>query len=228
KLDVCSYKMTKINIQKISDVVRSVNNQVEEALLWMFKTEMSNGSNAATLLLVCDDLFPGSGDHHGENILFDSFTGEYLHVDFNCLFSKVHSHKSDYCQIQPFINIKNESLFLIFLASVLKTFLHDPLVEWSKQGKGLSKAQANETGEIVNEKRKTELTTAHSGPIKPNVCFLRFSVRLKPMCLTSSSTCRNKVLGFPLSIEGHVHYLIQEATDDKLLCQMYLGWGPYL
>lgn len=39
---------------------------------------------------------------------------------------------------------------------------------------------------------------------------------------------RNKVLGLPLSIAGHVHYLIQEATDDKLLCQMYLGWGPYL
>lgn len=43
-------------------------------------------------------------------------------------------------------------MFLIFPASVLKTFLHDPLVEWSKQAKGLSKAQANETGEIVNEK----------------------------------------------------------------------------
>lgn len=39
---------------------------------------------------------------------------------------------------------------------------------------------------------------------------------------------RNKVLGLPLSIAGHVHYLIQEATDDNLLCQMYLGWGPYL
>lgn len=38
------------------------------------------------------------------------------------------------------------------MLSVLKTFLHDPLVEWSKQSKGLSKAQANETGEIVNEK----------------------------------------------------------------------------
>lgn len=39
---------------------------------------------------------------------------------------------------------------------------------------------------------------------------------------------RNKVVGLPLSIEGHVHYLIQESTDDKMLCQMYLGWGPYL
>ena len=31
----------------------------------------------------------GLGDRHGENILFDSLTGECLHVDFNCLFNKV-------------------------------------------------------------------------------------------------------------------------------------------
>lgn len=31
----------------------------------------------------------GLGDRHGENILFDSFTGESVHVDFNCLFNKV-------------------------------------------------------------------------------------------------------------------------------------------
>lgn len=36
--------------------------------------------------------------------------------------------------------------------SVLKTFLHDPLVEWSKPVKGHSKAPLNETGEVVNEK----------------------------------------------------------------------------
>lgn len=29
------------------------------------------------------------GDRHGENILFDSTTGDTLHVDFNCLFEKV-------------------------------------------------------------------------------------------------------------------------------------------
>lgn len=46
----------------------------------------------------------------------------------------------------------NISIF-IFPPSVLKTFLHDPLVEWSKPAKGgLSRTQANETGEIVNEK----------------------------------------------------------------------------
>lgn len=33
----------------------------------------------------------GLGDRHGENILFDSLTGECVHVDFNCLFNKVRS-----------------------------------------------------------------------------------------------------------------------------------------
>ena len=30
----------------------------------------------------------GLGDRHGENILFDSTTGDAVHVDFNCLFKK--------------------------------------------------------------------------------------------------------------------------------------------
>ncbi|KAM9708676.1 serine/threonine-protein kinase ATR isoform 1-T1 [Menidia menidia] len=172
----------------------------------------------------------GLGDRHGENILFDSFTGECVHVDFNCLFNK--GETFDVPEVVPFRLTQNmvhamgpmgtEGLFRQAcevtlrlmrdqrepLMSVLKTFLHDPLVEWSKQGKGL-KAQANETGEIVNEKAKT------------HVCDIE--QRLQGVIKS-----RNKVLGLPLSIEGHVHYLIQEATDDKLLCQMYLGWGPYL
>ncbi|XP_049452852.1 serine/threonine-protein kinase ATR [Epinephelus fuscoguttatus] len=173
----------------------------------------------------------GLGDRHGENILFDSFTGECVHVDFNCLFNK--GETFDVPEVVPFRLTQNmvhamgpmgiEGLFRQAcevtlrlmrdqrepLMSVLKTFLHDPLVEWSKQAKGLSKAQANETGEIVNEKAKT------------HVCDI--DQRLQGVIKS-----RNKVLGLPLSIEGHVHYLIQEATDDKMLCQMYLGWGPYL
>lgn len=30
----------------------------------------------------------GLGDRHGENILFDSMSGDTVHVDFNCLFNK--------------------------------------------------------------------------------------------------------------------------------------------
>ncbi|KAJ8409535.1 hypothetical protein AAFF_G00229360 [Aldrovandia affinis] len=173
----------------------------------------------------------GLGDRHGENILFDSLTGESVHVDFNCLFNKGETFEVP--EVVPSRLTQNmvhamgpmgtEGLFRQAcevtirlmrdqrepLMSVLKTFLHDPLVEWSKPVKGSSKTQANESGEILNEKAKTHV--------------LDIEQRLQGVIKS-----RNKVLGLPLSIEGHVHYLIQEATDDNNLCQMYLGWGPYL
>ncbi|KAM9030987.1 serine/threonine-protein kinase ATR isoform X1 [Sarcophilus harrisii] len=173
----------------------------------------------------------GLGDRHGENILFDSLTGECIHVDFNCLFNKGETFEVP--EIVPFRLTHNmvngmgpmgtEGLFRRAcevtmrlmrdqrepLMSVLKTFIHDPLVEWSKPVKGSSKAQLNETGEVVNEKAKTHV--------------LDIEQRLQGVI-----KARNRVTGLPLSIEGHVHYLIQEATDENLLCQMYLGWTPYL
>ncbi|XP_003416220.1 serine/threonine-protein kinase ATR isoform X1 [Loxodonta africana] len=172
----------------------------------------------------------GLGDRHGENILFDSLTGECVHVDFNCLFNKGETFEVP--EIVPFRLTHNmvngmgpmgtEGLFRRAcevtlrlmrdqrepLMSVLKTFLHDPLVEWSKPVKGNSKAH-NETGEVVNEKAKTHV--------------LDIEQRLQGVIKT-----HNRVTGLPLSIEGHVHYLIQEATDENLLCQMYLGWTPYM
>lgn len=41
----------------------------------------------------------GLGDRHGENILFDSFTGECVHVDFNCLFNKVRNATCSMCSV---------------------------------------------------------------------------------------------------------------------------------
>ncbi|KAJ7409859.1 hypothetical protein WISP_111676 [Willisornis vidua] len=214
----------------------------------------------------------GLGDRHGENILFDSLTGECVHVDFNCLFNKqknsngsvkvdsrscgqsgfgvlvfqlkdafgvghvaflIQGETFEVPEIVPFRLTHNmvnamgpmgtEGLFRRAcevtmrlmrdqrepLMSVLKTFLHDPLVEWSKPVKGNTKAQVNETGEVVNEKAKTHV--------------LDIEQRLQGVIKT-----RNRIKGLPLSIEGHVHYLIQEASDDNLLCQMYMGWAPYM
>ncbi|XP_069753467.1 serine/threonine-protein kinase ATR isoform X3 [Narcine bancroftii] len=173
----------------------------------------------------------GLGDRHGENILFDSLTGECVHVDFNCLFNK--GETFDVPEVVPFRLTHNmvhamgpmgtEGLFRRAcevtlrlmrdqrepLMSVLKTFLHDPLVEWSKPTKGSARVQPNETGEVINEKAKTHVQDIEK--------------RLHGVIKT-----RNKVNGLPLSIEGHVHYLIQEATNENLLCQMYLGWAPYM
>lgn len=32
----------------------------------------------------------------------------------------------------------------------------------------------------------------------------------------------------PLSVEGQTNHLIKEAMNVDNLCQMYIGWGPYL
>ena len=36
----------------------------------------------------------GLGDRHGENMLFDASSGDVVHVDFSCLFDKVHQSAS--------------------------------------------------------------------------------------------------------------------------------------
>nr|CAB3224707.1 serine/threonine-protein kinase atr [Phallusia mammillata] len=170
----------------------------------------------------------GLGDRHGENILFDSNSGEAMHVDFNCLFNK--GMTLEVPEIVPFRLTHNmvdamgptkyEGFFRRAcevtmnvlreqrepLMSVLKTFIHDPLVEWSKKGRGGASSFDENSGEVVNEK-----ALSHMNDIDK---------RLRGIVAKSK--------GLPLSIEGHVHYLIQEATDEEKLCQMYIGWAPFM
>ncbi|XP_013417435.1 serine/threonine-protein kinase ATR-like isoform X2 [Lingula anatina] len=168
----------------------------------------------------------GLGDRHGENILFDSTNGDTVHVDFNCLFNKGESFECP--EVVPFRLTHNmvdamgpmgfEGIFrracevtlrvmkdqMDPLMCVLKTFIYDPLVEWRKPAKG--RANPLESGEIANEKATADVQNIEA--------------RLKGIL-------KNK-RGLPLSIEGHVNYLIQEATSEKQLCQMYIGWASYL
>ncbi|XP_076813089.1 serine/threonine-protein kinase ATR-like isoform X2 [Clavelina lepadiformis] len=167
----------------------------------------------------------GLGDRHGENILFDSNSGEAMHVDFNCLFNK--GLTLEVPEIVPFRLTHNlvdamgptkyEGFFRRAcevtmnvlreqrepLMSVLKTFIYDPLVEWSKRTRG---ASGSGSKEILTEKALN--------------CVNNIDKRLRGI------VAKNK--GLPLSIEGHVHYLIQEATNEEHLCQMYIGWAPFM
>ena len=172
----------------------------------------------------------GLGDRHGENILLDSTTGDCVHVDFNCLFNTGETFY--YPEIVPFRLTHNmveamgplgaEGIFrrscevtlrvmrdqMDPLMSVLKTFIYDPLVEWSKPPKGRSSAAA-ESGEIRNEKAQTHVNNIED--------------RLRGILKS-----KTKPRGLPLSVEGHVSHLIKEATDENNLCQMYIGWAAYM
>ena len=39
---------------------------------------------------------------------------------------------------------------------------------------------------------------------------------------------RNVSLSVPLSVEGQVHALIADATNVDKLCEMYIGWAPFI
>ena len=163
----------------------------------------------------------GLGDRHGENILFDSVTGDTVHVDFNCLFNK-----GEYFQTPervPFRLTQNmvhamgvtgvegtyrktcEATMRVMknergaLTSVLHTFVYDPLIEWSN-----NRGKKPKTGEVKNDEG-IRVMTAIEGRLKGK------SGR-----------------GLPLQVEGQVASLIQEATSNVNLCQMYIGWAPYL
>ncbi|CAG9094608.1 unnamed protein product [Plutella xylostella] len=165
----------------------------------------------------------GLGDRHGENISFDSTNGDTVHVDFNCLFNK--GEAFEWPERVPFRLTHNmeaamgplkhhgmfrkscEEVMKVLraqtpaLMSVIGGFVYDPLVSWGR-------ARAD-TGERTNEQALSHLHNIRQ--------------RLNGMVKT-----KNKQLSLSLSPEGQVEHLIVEATSVHNLCQMYIGWGPFL
>ncbi|KAI8457555.1 hypothetical protein BY996DRAFT_6900089 [Phakopsora pachyrhizi] len=159
----------------------------------------------------------GLGDRHGENILFDSNTGETVHVDFNCLFDK--GRTFEVSENVPFRLTQNmvaglgitgvEGVFRRAsevtmkilrnnkdsLMSVLETFVHDPLVDWMPSG---SKKKVDApTEEYIAKEAKRALE-----PI---------SRKLTGYQITFGKTERQ------MSTENQVDSLINEARDNRHL-----------
>ncbi|MCL7051841.1 hypothetical protein MKW94_026365 [Papaver nudicaule] len=162
----------------------------------------------------------GLGDRHGENILFDSTTGDCVHVDFSCLFDK--GLQLEKPELVPFRLTQNmidglgitgyEGIFLRVceitlsvlrthretLMSILETFIHDPLVEWTKTHKSSGV-------EVENPHAQRAI-----GNIEARLQGIVVGVNAAP-CL-------------PLAVEGQVRRLIAEAMSHKNLGKMYVWW----
>ncbi|KAI9501954.1 hypothetical protein BX070DRAFT_227651 [Coemansia spiralis] len=175
----------------------------------------------------------GLGDRHCENILLDESTGGVVHVDFNCLFEKgLTLEKPEKVPFRLTHNMVDAmgatgyegafrktcemTLSLLrehqdALMSVLESFLHDPLVEWSKRTtRSASRSAAIKDPTVAGQQQQ------------PNEHASR-----------SLNTIRKKLQGSVqgatvLSVEGQVDELIREATDPKRLFQMYIGWAAYM
>ncbi|RAL53196.1 hypothetical protein DM860_006868 [Cuscuta australis] len=165
----------------------------------------------------------GLGDRHGENILFDSTTGDCVHVDFSCLFDK--GLLLEKPELVPFRLTQNmvdglgitgyEGIFLKVceitlsvlrthretLMSVLETFVHDPLVEWTKSHKSSG----------------VEVQNPHAQRAISNI-----EARLQGVVVGVGAAP-----SLPLAVEGQARRLIAEAVSHKNLGKMYIWWMPW-
>lgn len=164
----------------------------------------------------------GLGDRHGENILFDTTTGATVHVDFNCIFNK--GEALTFPETVPFRLTQNvidalgplgvEGLFRkccevtlrvlqkesSILLSYLQPFIYDPLVSTS----------AEYAMHVKNAKRNIQRLEAR----------LNRQVKFK-----SNQTDK---LEQPISLEGQVTYIIDEARNVDNLSKMFFGWGAWM
>lgn len=195
---------------------------------WL-RSRLAYGRTAAVMSIVGFVL--GLGDRHGENILFDSTTGDTVHVDFNCLFDK--GRTFEVAEKVPFRLTQNmvaglgvsgvegvfrkacEVTMMILrnnkdsLMSVLETFVHDPLVDWMPYG--FKKKMDGATEEYIANEAKRALE-----PIDRKLTG--YQITSSPSGKTERQT----------STENQVDSLINEAKDNTNLAGMYIGWAAFL
>lgn len=148
--------------------------------------------------------FMGLGDRHAENILFDSNTGDTVHVDLNCIFGKGQElevpERVPYRLTQNVVDafgvlglegLYNRSLYATLdlflknrnvLVSNLLSFVYDPLFEW---------------------KRKN--------PATPKKIIDELYAKLDDLDASTKGDMLN-----------------EEAASDDNLCRMYIGWLPFV
>jgi len=172
----------------------------------------------------------GLGDRHLENINVDETNGDTFHVDMNCLFNR--GETFDVPERVPFRLTQNmvdafgplgiEGPFRIscevalavmrrqkdVLMSVLRPFVFDPLVEWVT-----SRDRQSSKGEE---------------PSKPGLEALK-NIEDRLTGNVGNDKKKQKVMvQHPLSVAGQVAHVIEEATSEDNLAEMYWGWAPYL
>ena len=189
----------------------------------------------------------GLGDRHGENVLIDMLNGDALQIDFGCLFDKGLTLQVP--EVVPFRLTQNvidgfgvagvegvyrrscEATLSVLrkhretILSVMDTFVHDPLVEWSRK---VNKEGGGGGGGAGTKQRGQ----GHGGPENASKAEVD-NPQAKDAMATIEGRLKGTLLGvssrpsMPLSVEGHVHRLMQEAMAKDKLCRMYIWWQAW-
>lgn len=181
----------------------------------------------------------GLGDRHCQNIMIDQTTGEIIHIDLNMIFEVGKTLRipervpfrltRDLVAGMGFVGLEagfigaSEAVMRLLksrmemVLMIMEAFKYDPLYRWSSkaplplimEAAGALYKQGGETLDGQDD--------ADDGHKEAERALLR--VREKLMGVEE---------GTMLSERGQVNYLVQLATNEELLAQMYPGWQPWM
>ncbi|KAL4956177.1 hypothetical protein BDW69DRAFT_181790 [Aspergillus filifer] len=160
----------------------------------------------------------GLGDRHGENILFEEGTGGVLHVDFNCLFDK--GLTFDKPELVPFRLTQN---------------MIDAFGAYGYNGPFRKTCEISL--DLLRQNEDALMTILETFLHDPTTDFIgkkrRTHANVPDTPTGVLENVRNKLRGLlpgesvPLSVDGHVDALINQATDVGNLAAMYIGWCAF-
>ncbi|KAF3237984.1 serine/threonine-protein kinase M1 [Orbilia oligospora] len=160
----------------------------------------------------------GLGDRHGENILYDEVTGETQHVDFNCLFDKGLTFEKP--ERVPFRLTQN------MVDAMGLTGYEGPF-----------RRSSEVVMRILRQNEESLMTVVETFLHDPLVEWLARRTTNPSKAPDNPKdvleSIENKLRGLhagdpvPLSVEGQVQELIQQAVNTDNLVQMYIGWCAY-
>ena len=182
----------------------------------------------------------GLGDRHPDNLLIALDTGEVVHVDFDCIFSRgmiltipelVPFRLTQICVtamgvtgVEGLFRASCEQIMSLvrerkkMLLSVLHAFIADPLIDW--QGGATSFKKARDVISAIERKLNGFVDV---GEIRPDSCEERLIAFTEG---SEKNSGLGKDRGAALSVEGQVDELIRAAVCQRNLAKMYLGWMP--
>lgn len=109
----------------------------------------------------------------------------------------------------------------------MEPFLRDPTVGWDRQGKAQNdsgRSRPSNSAEMNDPKRVLKTVRGRLRGVynlRDSHAWTTGKAKPSPPSGISDSTME-------FSVQGQVQRLIQEATSDENLCQMYVGWMPWL
>ncbi|XP_022227139.2 serine/threonine-protein kinase ATR [Drosophila obscura] len=158
----------------------------------------------------------GLGDRHGENILFDERNGDAVHVDFNCLFNQ--GEMLNYPEMVPFRLTQNmiAAMGPLGVEGSYRKCCEITLRLLKQEAKTLMSMLRPFVYDVGAQIRNAAATAKITKDVQ------RIADRLQ------GHVKRQQSNSIPLSTEGQVNFLIDEATKLDNLAVMYIGWGAFL